>query len=115
MSIVAKIGSTPQTLNDWGKKAEVDSGRRVDIPTEMAERIKELEHENRKLRQANEILCKALAYFVMAPSHDLHPNRYWAAGARPPVEVMVSFIDAYRDADGALPSRRHRSEADRQG
>ena len=37
MSIAAKIGCTPQTLNDWVKKAEVDSGRRAGVPTEMAE------------------------------------------------------------------------------
>ena len=29
LSIAAKIGCTPQTLNDWGKKTEVDSGRRA--------------------------------------------------------------------------------------
>ena len=28
MSIAAKIGCTPPTLNDWAKKSEVDSGRR---------------------------------------------------------------------------------------
>lgn len=65
-SIAAKIGCTPQTLNDWVKKAEVDSGRRAGIPTEMAERMKALERENRELRQANEILRKASAYFAMA-------------------------------------------------
>ena len=37
MSIAAKIGCTPQTLNDWAKKAEVDSGRRAGVPTEVAE------------------------------------------------------------------------------
>ena len=58
MSIAAKIGCTPQTLNDWVKKTEVDSGRRAGIPTEMAEKIKALERENRELRQANEILRK---------------------------------------------------------
>ena len=56
VSIAAKIGCTPQTLNDWAKKAEVDSGRRAGIPTEMADRMKALERENRELRQANEIL-----------------------------------------------------------
>jgi len=66
MSIAAKIGCTPQTLNDWVKKAEVDSGRRAGIPTEMADRMKALERENRELRQANEILRKASAYFAMA-------------------------------------------------
>ncbi|MCC6000920.1 MAG: transposase, partial [Pararhodobacter sp.] len=65
MSIAAKIGCTPQTLNDWVKKAEVDSGQRAGIPTEMAEKMKALERENRELRQANEILRKASAYFAM--------------------------------------------------
>jgi len=66
MSIAAKIGCTAQTLNEWVKKAEVDSGPRASIPTEMAEKMKALERENRELRQANEILGKASAYFAMA-------------------------------------------------
>jgi len=32
----------------------------------MAEKLKAVEQENRKLRQANEILRKASAYFAMA-------------------------------------------------
>ena len=66
VSIAAKIGCAAQTLNEWVKKAEVDSGRRAGIPTEMAEKMKALERENRELRQANEILRKASAYFAMA-------------------------------------------------
>ena len=66
MSISAKIGCTPQTLNDWVKKTEVDSSKRAGVSTEMAEKIKALERENRELRQANEILRKASAYFAMA-------------------------------------------------
>ncbi|MGY4471669.1 transposase [Bradyrhizobium sp. LB9.1b] len=66
MSIAAKIGCTPQTLHDWVKKAEIDSGQRAGVPTDTAERLKALERENRELRQANEILRKASAYFAMA-------------------------------------------------
>ena len=66
MSMAAKIGCTPQTLNDWVKKAEVDSGRRAGIPSDLAEKMKALERQNRELRQANEILRKASAYFAMA-------------------------------------------------
>lgn len=66
LSIAAKIGYRPQTLNDWVKKAEVDSGRRAGVSTEMAEKMKALELENRELRQANEIIRKASAYFAMA-------------------------------------------------
>ena len=66
MSISAKIGCAPQTLNEWVKKAEVDSGKRAGVTTEMTERLKALERENRELRQANEILRKASAYFAQA-------------------------------------------------
>lgn len=65
-SIAAKIGCTPQTLHDWVKKAEVDSGQPPGAPTDMAEKLKALERENRELRQANEILRKASAYFATA-------------------------------------------------
>jgi transposase-like protein len=56
----------PQTLHEWVKKAEVDSGKRAGVPSEMAEKLKALERENRELRQANEILRKASAYFAQA-------------------------------------------------
>ena len=64
VSIATKIGCTPLTLDEWVKKAEVDSGRRVGVPSEMAERVKALECENRELRQANEILRNASAHFA---------------------------------------------------
>jgi transposase-like protein len=35
-------------------------------PSELADRLKALERENRELRQANEILRKASAYFAQA-------------------------------------------------
>ena len=66
VSISSKIGCTPQTLHEWVKKAEIDSGQRAGVPTDMAEKLKALERENRELRQANEILRKASAYFAMA-------------------------------------------------
>jgi transposase-like protein len=66
VSIAEKIGCVPQTLFEWVKKAEVDSGKRAGVPTEMADRLKTLERENRELRQANEILRKASAYFAQA-------------------------------------------------
>ena len=65
-SIATKIGCTAQTLNEWIKKAEVDSGLRAGVPGDLAVRLKALERENRELRQANEILRKASAYFAIA-------------------------------------------------
>ena len=66
VSIATKIGCTPQTLNEWVKKTEVDSGRKPGLTSDMAARMKALERENRELRQANEILRKASAYFAQA-------------------------------------------------
>ncbi len=65
-SIAAKIGCSAHTLNEWVKKAEVDSGKRAGLPSDVAEKMKALERENRELRQVNEILRKASAYFAMA-------------------------------------------------
>ena len=66
MSIAVKIGCSGQTLNEWVKKAEVEAGTRAGVPSDVAERLKALERENRELRQANEILRKASAYFAAA-------------------------------------------------
>jgi transposase-like protein len=66
VSIAEKIGCVPQTLHEWVKKAEVDAGKRAGVPTDVAEKVKALERENRELRQANEILRKASAYFAQA-------------------------------------------------
>jgi transposase-like protein len=66
LSIAGKIGCTGQTLNEWLKQAERDSGRKPGLTTDMAARLKALERENRELRQANEILRKASAYFAQA-------------------------------------------------
>jgi transposase-like protein len=66
VSIAAKIGCTPQTLHEWVKRVDVDNGRKPGLTTDMAARMKALERENRELRQANEILRKASAYFAQA-------------------------------------------------
>jgi transposase-like protein len=64
VSIAEKIGCSAHTLLERVKKAEVDSGKRAGVPTDVAEKLKALERENRELRQANEILRKASAYFA---------------------------------------------------
>ena len=65
-SIAAKIGCTAETLRKWVRQAERDAGQRPGAASEERERIKALERENRELRQANEILRKASAYFAVA-------------------------------------------------
>jgi len=66
VSISGKIGCAPQTLNEWVKQVETDTGKRGGLTSEESDRIKALERENRELRQANEILRKASAYFAQA-------------------------------------------------
>jgi transposase len=65
-SIAAKIGCSGETLRNWVRQAERDQGQRAGPTTDERERIKALEWENRELRQANEIMRKASAYFAMA-------------------------------------------------
>ena len=65
-SIAPKIGCAAQTLHDWVRKHEVDAGQRDGVTTAERERIKDLEREVKELRQANEILRLASAFFAQA-------------------------------------------------
>jgi transposase len=65
-SIAGKIGCSAQTLANWVRRAERDAGKRPGLTTDERERLKSLEREVRELRQANEILRKASAYFAQA-------------------------------------------------
>ena len=66
VSVAEKIGCTAETLRRWVRQAERDAGQRAGPTSEETERIKQLEREVRELRQANEILRKASAYFAQA-------------------------------------------------
>ena len=65
-SIAAKIGCSGETLRNGIRQAERDRGVRAGPTSDERERIKVLEREVRELRQANEILRKASAYFAQA-------------------------------------------------
>ena len=70
-SIAGKIGCTAETLRRWVRQAERDQGLRAGSTPAEQERVESmlstaLERENRELRQANEILRKASAYFAQA-------------------------------------------------
>ena len=65
-SIAGKIGCKAETLRLWVRRGERDRGLRPGPTSEDRERLKALERENRELRQANEILRKASAYFAQA-------------------------------------------------
>ena len=65
-SIASKIGCTAETLRGWVRQSERDQGLRAGTTSDERERLKALEREVRELRQANEILRKASAYFAQA-------------------------------------------------
>jgi len=66
VSSAEKIGCVPQTLHEWVEKVEVNSGKRAGVTAEVADKMKALERDVCELRQANEILRKASAYFAQA-------------------------------------------------
>jgi transposase len=65
-SIAPKIGCVPQTLNEWVKRDQIDTGVRDGITTSEREQMKALEREVKELRKANEILKLASAFFAQA-------------------------------------------------
>ena len=65
-AIAGKLGCSPDSLRVWVRQGQRDGGERPGPTSAEIARIKELERENRELRQANEILRKASAYFAQA-------------------------------------------------
>ena len=71
-SIAPKIGCVPQTLLDWVKRTELDAGSRPGTTTAEAQRIKDLERENKELRRANDILRTASPFVP----NSMRPTRF---------------------------------------
>ena len=65
-SNASKIGCTGETLRKWVRQTERDRGQRPGLTSDERERMKAMEREIRELRQSNEILRKASAYFAQA-------------------------------------------------
>ena len=88
MAIAPKIGCGRDTLRRWIKQSDIDSGRKEGQTSDERAQIKAMEREIRDLRQANEILRKASAYFAQAelarPSNDdcLHKRASRRLGCR---------------------------------
>ena len=65
-SIAPKIGCAPETLIEWLKREQIDAGQRPGVTSSGAQRIKELERENKELRRADDILKATSAFFAQA-------------------------------------------------
>ena len=88
-AIAPKLGCSPDSLRVWCQQAERDAGRRGGLTSAEKDRIKELEREVRELRQANEILKKAIL-------NTLGDQPYLATEA---VEACEHLRDALRKCD----------------
>ncbi|MDQ6728554.1 MAG: transposase [Actinomycetota bacterium] len=64
--VARQLGVGTESLRNWLKQAEIDSGRQPGTSSADAQRIAELERENRELRRANDIL-KAASVFMWNP------------------------------------------------
>ena len=68
-----RVGVNPDTLRVWCKQAAIDAGELPGTTTNDAKRIKDLEHEVRELKRANEILLAASSFFA----RELDPRLPW--------------------------------------
>jgi transposase len=65
-SVAEKLGCRLESLRRWVRQAERDTGKRLGLTTDERAELKRLQRENFELKRANEILCKASAFFAQA-------------------------------------------------
>ncbi|MDX8048540.1 IS3 family transposase [Lentzea sp. BCCO 10_0798] len=87
--IAEQLGIHPEALRTWVKRAETDAGDRPGTTTSDAERLAQLERENRELRRANQILRSAA--------------KFLRGGAGPSVAMKVAFVHSQREEHGVQP------------
>jgi transposase len=62
--IARDLGVSEQTLRNWVKQTEIDTGARDGLTTAERDELRRLRRENRILTQERDILKKAAAFFA---------------------------------------------------
>jgi len=64
-ALAQEFEPSEQTIRNWVKQAELDTGQRTDgLTTEERAELRQLRRENRQLKLEREILKKAAAWFA---------------------------------------------------
>lgn len=63
-AISARLGMTAETLRQWIRQSEVDSGQQPGLATESAQELRELRRKCRELEQTIEVLKSATSFFA---------------------------------------------------
>src|SRR4051795_5977804 len=64
-AVAAKLGiGAAETVRQWVRRDQIDSGQRPGTTSEESEQIKRLKKENAELKRANEILKAASTFFA---------------------------------------------------
>jgi transposase len=94
-----RSGVGPETLRKWVLQAQVDAAQCPGVSKAEQQRIKQLESENRDLKETNEIL-KAAAIFFARSGDCLNPGHQHRTRIRAVLRVSVqscvasaSFVD----------------------
>lgn len=58
------LGVSTETLRNWTKQQQIDTGKRDGLTTDEREELRRLRRENKSLREEREVLRKATAFFA---------------------------------------------------
>jgi len=90
--VAHQLGDGVASVRSWVPQADIDEGERPGVTSAQAERIRQLEQENKELKRANEILRRASVFF--AAELDRPQRRPWRSSTRTRPELGVGPICA---------------------